>query len=73
MVVVGQNRLRGTSGQLAQVPLLRRSHPTTSSRVTFQSRFIPSIGTRILLPNGPRNIRMGPLQLHSNEREQERQ
>ncbi len=32
VVVAGQNLLRGTFGQLAQVPLLHWSHPTTKGR-----------------------------------------
>ena len=62
-VVVGQSRPRGTFGQLAQVPLLHRPHPDTSCGVTLQPYPISPICTRILLLNGPKNIKTGPLQL----------
>ncbi len=59
VVVAGQNRLRGTFGQLAQVPLLHRPHPTTNCKITLHSCII----THILLLSGPRNVKMDPLQL----------
>ncbi len=69
MLVVRQNHFRGTLGQLVQVPLLRQSPPTTSDRGTFQSRIALSACTRIPLLNDPRNIKMSPLQLPTNQRE----
>ncbi len=66
MVGGGQNRLRDTLGQLAQVTLLRRSHSTPSDRITFQSHLALSISTRIPLLNDPKHIKTGPLQSPTN-------
>ncbi len=66
-MVVRQNRSRGTLGQLAQVPLLRRSYPTTEYSVTLHSGLARSAYAGIPFLNDPRNSKTSPPQLPTNQ------